>query len=84
LQVYENAQKIEDNTQNNTQKIEDNTQKGNQSENHPSQENTSSGCGCIILLIMFILFASFNSNKDACEQHQDDPPAAQPYNYPAQ
>jgi hypothetical protein len=33
---------------------------------------------------MFILFASFNSNKDAYEQHQDDPPAAQPYNYPSQ
>jgi hypothetical protein len=33
---------------------------------------------------MLILFASFNSNKDAYEQHQDDPPAAQPYNYPGQ
>jgi hypothetical protein len=33
---------------------------------------------------MFILFASFNSNKDAYEQHQDYPPAAPPYNYPAQ
>jgi hypothetical protein len=33
---------------------------------------------------MFILLASFNSNKDAYDQHQDDRPAAQPYNYPAQ
>jgi hypothetical protein len=33
---------------------------------------------------MFILFAYFNLNKDAYEQDQDDPPAAQPYNYPGQ
>jgi hypothetical protein len=33
---------------------------------------------------MFILFAPFNLNKDAYEQHQDDPTAAQPYNYPSQ
>jgi hypothetical protein len=85
LQFYETAQDIEYNTQNNTQKMEDHTKNGNQSENHPSQENTSSGCGGIILLIIrLILFACFNSNKDAYEQHPDDPPAAQPYNYPGQ
>ena len=85
MEVYETGQDIEYNTQNTTQKIEYNTQNGNQSEDVPSQENTSSGCGGIILLIiMFILFASFNLNKDAYEQHQDDPPSAQPYNYPPQ
>lgn len=66
------------------QDIEYNTQTANQSEDNPYKENTSSGCGGIILLIiMFILFASFNSNKDLYKQHQDDPPA-QPYNYPPQ
>jgi hypothetical protein len=85
LEVYETGQNIEYNTLNNTQEIEDNTPNGNQSEDDFSQGNTSSGFGGIILLIiMFILFASFNSNKDAYEQHQDDPPAAQPYNYPGQ
>ena len=85
MEVYKTGQDIDYNTQNNPQKIEDNTQNGNQSEDDPSQENTSLGCGGIILLIvMFILLASFNSNKDAYEQHQDDPPAAQPYNYPGQ
>ena len=85
MEVYETGQDIEYNTQNYTHKIEDHTQNGNLFEDDPSQENTSSGCGCIIaLIIMFILFASFNSNKDAYEQHQDDPPAAQPYNYPPQ
>ena len=85
MEVYKTGQDIEYNTQNNTQKIENRTQNGNQFEDAPSQENTSSGCGGIILLIiMFILFASFKSNKDAYEQHQDDPPAAQPYNYPGQ
>ncbi len=82
MEVYETGQDIEYNTQNNTQKIEDSTQNRNQSEDAPSQENTSSGCGGIILLIiMFILFASFNSNKDRYPQHQYDPPSAQPYNY---
>lgn len=85
LEVYETGQNIEYNTKNNTQKIEFHTQNANQSQDDPYQENASSGCGGIILLIiMFILFASFNSNKDPYEQHQDDPPAAQPYNYPPQ
>jgi hypothetical protein len=86
LEVYETGQDIEYNTQNNTQKNEYTTPNGNQAEDDPSQENTSSGCGCIIalIIIMFFGFASFNSNKDAYEQHQDDPPAAQPYNYPPQ
>ena len=85
LCAYLPLNNIEQNTQNNTKKIEDNTQNENQFEDAPSQKNTSSECGVIILLIiMFILFASFNSNKDAQEQHQDDPPAAQPYNYPGQ
>ena len=85
MEVYKTGQNIEYNTQNNTQKIEDNTQNGNQPQDDTSQENTLSGCGGIILLIiMFILFASFNSKKDAYEQHQDDPPAAQLYNYPGQ
>ena len=83
-EVYETGQDIEYNTQNNTQNMEYNTQTANQSEDNPSKENTSLGCGGIILLIiMFILFASFNSNKDLYKQHQDDPPA-QPYNYPSQ
>jgi len=85
LEVYETGQDIEYNTQNNTQKIEHRTQNRNQSEDAPSQENTSSGCGGIILLIIiFILFASFNSNKDRYPQHQYDAPSAQPYNYPGQ
>ena len=85
MEVYETGQYIEYNTQNNTQKFEYKTQNGNQSEDDFSRQNTSSGCGGIILLIiMFILFASFNSNKDAYEQHQDYPPAAQAYNYPGQ
>ncbi|HYO05412.1 MAG TPA: hypothetical protein VER14_00330 [Phototrophicaceae bacterium] len=63
-----------------------NTENPNQLQDDPSQENTSSGCGCIIALIIIMFFgcASFNSNKDAYEQHQDDSPAAQPYNYPGQ
>ncbi len=47
MKLYETGQDIEYNTQNNRQKIEDNTQNGNQSEEHPSQENTSLGCGGI-------------------------------------
>ncbi|MEG4115253.1 MULTISPECIES: hypothetical protein [unclassified Microcoleus] len=79
------TQNIEYNTQDITQNIEYNTENPNQLQDDPSQKNTSSGCGGIILLIiMFILFASFNSNKDAYEQHQDDRPPAQPYNYPPQ
>ncbi|MEG4961844.1 MULTISPECIES: hypothetical protein [unclassified Microcoleus] len=97
-EVYKNGQNIEYNTQNITQNIEYNTQNitqnieyntenPNQLQDDPSQKNTSSGCGCIIALIitMFFAFASFNSNKDRYDHHQYDPPAAQPYyNYPPQ
>jgi len=38
----------------------------------------------VLTVLAVAIFASFNSNKDAYEQHQDDPPAAQPYNYPGQ
>jgi hypothetical protein len=97
LEVYTTAQNIEYNTQNLTQNIEYNTQnltrnieynteKQNQLQDDRSQENTSSGCGCIraLIIIMFFGLASFNSNKDRYDRHQYDPPSAQPHNYPPQ
>jgi hypothetical protein len=97
LEVYTTGQNIEYNTQNITrnieyntetitQNIEYNTENTNQLQDAPSQENTSSGCGCIIavIIIRFLGLASFNSNKDPYDRHQYDPPSAQPYNYPPQ
>jgi len=56
LCAYLPLDNIEYNTQNITQNIEYNTENENQFEDAPSQKNTSSGWGVIILLIiMFIL-----------------------------
>ena len=86
LCAYLPLDNIEYNTQNITQNIEYNTENQNQLQDDPSQENTSSGCGCIIalIIIMFFGFASFNLNKDRYDRHQYDRPSAQPYNYPGQ
>ncbi|MEG4137043.1 hypothetical protein QUA30_18740 [Microcoleus sp. Pol14C2] len=87
MEVYTTGQNIEYNTQIFTQNIEDNTKNTNQLQDAPSQENTSSGCGCIIavIIIMFLGLASFNSNKSPYDHYQYDPPSAQPYyNYPPQ